>query len=126
MAILYSLSQKPVGDKKLYFATSRNAGVVSAEDLCQGISMRCGLKRPMLLAALLAFSEAMEEELAMGKIVDLGEIGRFQVSCSSGGVERREEFFSGKHMKDAKIVFRPGKDLKKKMKCLEYKRISAL
>lgn len=121
---MYSLSRKLVGERNLYFANARNTGVVSVDDLCQHISQRCGLKRPILQAALLAFSEAMEEELAMGKIVDLGEVGRFQVSCSSSGVERMEDFCSSRHMKDAKIVFRPGKGLRRKIKCLEYKWVS--
>ncbi|WP_455667828.1 HU family DNA-binding protein [Phocaeicola sp.] len=125
MAILYSLSRKTsMGETRLYFASVRSTGTVSADELCQRIALRCGLRRPVLKAALVAFSEAMESELSMGNIVDLGEIGRFQVSCSSSGVEREEEFVSSKHMKEAKILFRPGRGLKGMLKCLEYKRVS--
>ena len=123
MAIMYSLSRRPLGGRSLYFANTQTTGVVSADDLCRQISLRCGLKRPVLLAALLAFSESMKEELAMGRIVDLGEIGRFQVSCASTGVERVEDF-GRRNLKDGRILFRPGKGLKEMVKCLEYKRIS--
>lgn len=123
MAITYGLSQKPLsGERKFYYAIARSTGEVSAEELCERISRRCGLKRPVLLAALVAFSEAMESELAMGNIVDLGGIGRFHVSCSSRGVDRPEEFCSSRDMKDAKIQYRAGKRLRQKMKCLEYRR----
>lgn len=123
MAVMYSLSQKLLeGERKPYYAVARSTGDVSSEELCERISRRCGLKRPVLLAALMAFSEAMEAELAMGKIVDLGGIGRFHVSCSSRGVDRPEEFCSSRDMKDAKILYRPGKRLRQKMKCLEYER----
>lgn len=124
MAVMYSLSQRPIGGRRLYFANTQTTGVVPAEELCRRIALRCGLKRPVLLAALMAFSEAMEGELAMGRIVDLGEMGRFQVSCGSTGVEQADEFCIGRDMRDAKILFRPGKGLKRMLKGLEYKRIS--
>lgn len=124
MAIMYSLSQRLLADQRLYFANTQSTGLVSTEELCQRISLRCGLKRPVLLAALMAFSEAMEDELAMGRIVELGDMGRFQVACGSKGVEQEEAFCCSRDMRDAKIQFRPGKGLKRMLKCLEYKRIS--
>lgn len=123
MAIMYSLSQKCQGERKLYFANVRSAGMISADELCRQISTDCGLTRPVLKAALVAFAEAMEAELAAGKIVDLGEIGRFRVSCSSSGVERKRDFSGSRDVKGAKIVFRPGRELKEMLKVLEYKRV---
>lgn len=123
MAVMYSLSQRPIGGRRLYFVNTQTTGVVSAEELCRKIALRCGLKRPVLLAALLAFSEAMEGELSLGRIVDLGEMGRFQVSCGSTGVEQAEEFCCSRDMRDARILFRPGKGLKRMLKFLEYQRI---
>lgn len=124
MAIMYSLSQRQPGEEKLYFANVQSTGVVSTDELCQRISMYCGLKKSVLKSALLAFSEVMKEELVMGKIVDLGEIGKFQVSCSSCGVERKEDFCSSKYMKGAKILFRPSRGLKGMLKWLRYERVA--
>lgn len=69
-------------------------------------------------------SEVMKEQLVMGKIVDLGEIGKFQVSCSSSGVERKEDFCSSRHVKGAKILFRPSKGLKEMLKWLRYEQVA--
>lgn len=126
MAICYSLSKKPIAGKELYFATTRSAGVVSLEDLCCGIARRCSVKMPVLRTAVMALSLAMKEELEQGRIVDMGEIGRFQVSCGSNGVEEPEHFCSGRDMKDAKIIFRPGRGLKGMLKTVQYKQVAVL
>lgn len=124
MSILYSLSKKSVGGEMLYFANTRSNEVVDMNALCSKIARHCTLKKPILQAAVAALSEALKEELAMGNIVDLGEIGRFRVSCGSKGVKSPENFNGNKCMKDAKIVFRPGKELKRMLMMLQYKRVA--
>ena len=124
MAIRYSLSKKGANGDGLYYANTRSAGVVDLKELCKPITQRCRLKEPMLLASAMAFAEAMEEELAEGRIVELGNVGRFQVLCSSTGAETTDCFYACKHMKPAKIQFRPGKGLKQMLKGVEYRRVA--
>lgn len=123
MAIVYGVSKKSLMcGEGLYYAHVKTTGVVGADDLCRLIAQYCQLKVPVLQASLMAFSEVMAEQLAAGKIVDLGELGRFQVSCSSEGVVRPDSFCATRHIKSARIVYRPGKGLKQRMKTLDYRR----
>lgn len=123
MAIIYGLSRKVMsGGTGKFYAHAKSVGVVSMEELCEGIASRCSWRKSMLQAAAMALSEAMAEHLAAGKIVELGGIGRFQVLFGSVGVESPDRFLARKHIKSAKIVYRPGKEMKRKLKGLEFKK----
>ncbi len=125
MAVVYNLSKKDglSGEGAgLYYPHAKSTGMVGMDDLCREISGRCSLRRPMLMAAVSALSEAMMEHLSDGEIVDLGALGRFQVSCSGAGVERAGEFDARRHIRSVKVVYRPAKDLKQRMKLLKFKR----
>lgn len=92
MAIRYSLSKKGANGDGLYYANTRSAGVVDLKELCKRITQRCRLKEPMLLASAMAFAEAMEEELAEGRIVELGMWAGFRC-CAAAPVRRRPTVF---------------------------------
>ena len=51
-------------------------------------------------------------ELKAGNIVQVGEFGNFRLSLSSEGVEKEEDF-SGHLIKKSKIIFSPGKSLRR-------------
>jgi predicted histone-like DNA-binding protein len=62
------------------------------------------------------------KHLADGKIVRFGDFGAFQASISSGGAET-EEKFKPSLIKGAKVLFRPGIDLREMLNNLKYTKI---
>lgn len=123
MAIVYGLSKKGIaGGKGLYYAHVKSAGIVTLDELCEDIACRCSLRKPLLQAAVIALAEGMCRHLACGRIVDLGDIGRFRISCGGRGVERPEHFLARRDITSAKVVYRPGREVKRGLDCLEFKR----
>lgn len=123
MAIGYGIAKKRVNGKELYYAHVKNGGVIGVNELCERISRQCSLNIPLLHAAIIAFSDAMGEQLVAGKIVDLGSIGRFRISFGSEGVERARDLCASKHINLAKILYFPGKELRRGLGRLEYRKV---
>jgi len=59
--------------------------------------------------------------LENGKIVCFGDFGSFQVSLSSNGAETAEKF-NQSLIKEPKVTFRPGIDLKDMLATLKYEK----
>src|SRR5690606_42097224 len=74
-----------------------------------------------VMAVMYDLIKVLSRNLSNGKIVRLGEIGSFQISISSEGADS-EQAFHPKLIKNAKILFRPGKDLKDMTKTLTYEK----
>lgn len=123
MAIGYGIAKKYVNGKVLYYAHTKNDGMIGVNELCEQISQHCSLSMPLLHAAVMAFSDAMGGQLAAGKIVDMGSIGRFRVSFGSEGVECADDLCASKHIHQAKILYFPGKELRRGLKELEYRKV---
>ena len=65
--------------------------------------------------------KVLKRHLENGEIVRLGDFGAFQVALSSEGAET-EEAFNSSLIKNEKIVFRPGMDLKDMLLTLRFEK----
>lgn len=63
----------------------------------------------------------MPKELVQGKSVKLGDFGSFRLSLSSDGAETEEQF-NATMIKNAKIIFTPGTQLKSEIAKVKYER----
>ena len=109
------------GGQKKFYATQVSNGQSDIDDLTRGIERACTVNGADIRAVLYSFVETLMEDLSSGKIVKLGEMGSFRVSIGSEGKEISDEVNAGS-IKNAKIVFSPGKKLKKLLQSLEYKK----
>lgn len=129
MAVNYSVSARknpsnPEAPKK-YYAQAQSAGDATFKSMCATISDRCTVTASDSKAVLDAFVTVMTSELQAGRIVRLGDFGSFQLSLSSYGAVSEKDY-SQSLIKGAKIVFRPGEDLKTAVKTLKYEKVAKL
>ena len=75
-----------------------------------------------VMAVLNDLIKVLRRHLENGEIVRLGDFGAFQVALSSEGAET-EEAFNSSLIKNEKIVFRPGMDLKDMLLTLRFEKM---
>lgn len=126
MAVKYTVSERgnplrPEQPKKWY-ANAKSTGDTTLRALSKAIAARSTVSSADTQAVLVALTEVLVEHLAEGKIVRLGDFGAFQVSVSSEGAET-EVKFNASLIKNSKVVFRPGVDLKEMLKNLKYEKV---
>ena len=125
MAINYVLvergnPQKPEEPKKFY-AQAKSTGSVTLKELGKEITQRSTVNHADTLAVLEALTQVLADNLSAGKIVRLGDFGTFQISVGSEGADTEKEFTSNL-VKNPKVAFRAGNDLKEMLKVLKYER----
>ena len=127
MIELKSISRKnPQNDAAVpkFYAHAISTGKVDFERLAYLVSNQCTVRVSDCLAVLRAMEHNMMDELEQGKVVQFGDIGNFQIGVRSVGKELTEEVNSFS-VTSAHLNFRPAKRLRKMLKTLDYKIISA-
>ena len=74
-------------------------------------------------AVLEAFLNVVPDQLADGRIVELGDFGSFRLSVSSEGTEKPEDF-TARHITDVRVIFTPGKRFKGVLNNSEFQKIA--
>ncbi|NOJ75918.1 HU family DNA-binding protein [Empedobacter stercoris] len=125
MAIKYNVIQKaypgdPTGPKKFY-ANSIADGEISLRRLSKEIAQTFSVSESDVYASLIDLAKMLAKHLADGKIVRLGDFGSFQISISSEGADSISKVTSAS-IKNAKILFRPGIDLRETLATLKYEK----
>ncbi|MFV0175767.1 HU family DNA-binding protein [Empedobacter falsenii] len=125
MAIKYNVIQKAypgdsTGPKKFY-ANSIADGEISLRRLSKEIAQTSSVSESDVYASLIDLAKMLAKHLADGKIVRLGDFGSFQISISSEGADSISKVTSAS-IKNAKILFRPGIDLRETLATLKYEK----
>ena len=126
MPVQYSLSEKgnpanPDAPKKFY-ARAKSTGEITFRRLSKEIAGgSTTVSDTDVLAVLNDLTKILSKHLADGKIVRFGDFGSFSISISSEGAET-EQKFSSSLIKNPKINFRPGIDLKEMLAVLKYEK----
>lgn len=108
------------GDKK-YYATNTISGEKTLVDLTKEIEKISTVSGADIRAVLYALVDVMQSSLADGNAVRLGELGSLRVSISSEGKATEKEVTAAS-IRGAKVLFTPGKDLKKMLDTLEFQK----
>lgn len=114
--------QDMVAPEKFYAAAIGN-GETDMEALAEMISYQSTLTDTDCYAVLRSLEHNIINELNQGRIVRLGSLGNFQVSISSEGKVTPEEVTATDIIK-SRIIFRPGKKLRKLLGNLSYQKAS--
>jgi predicted histone-like DNA-binding protein len=105
-----------------FYPCAVSKGNVNLDDLAKVISSRCTISKADCYGVISALSDVIGEALSDGKIVKIQNLGSFQLSLL--GIASEDETSLGKaNIKSARVVYRPSKDLKTKIKGITYKRI---
>lgn len=123
MAVTYQLEQREnklteTGGKKFY-ARCVKTGVMTFDNICAIIADRGTATKGDALVVIDGFLHTMLQGLREGRIIDLNDFGRFQISVSSKGSEKSEEF-NPALITRSRILFRPGKSLRDMLKTLQF------
>jgi len=112
---------KPNEPKKFYASVS-SSGEISVRDLAKEIAEITTMSMPDVIGVLESVLMLVPRHISQGKIIRLGELGSLRLSVSSEGMEKAEEV-NAKCIKSSKFIFKPGKELQKALKQVEYVKI---
>jgi len=105
-----------------YYPCAVMQGETTLDTLAEILSKRSTLSNADIYATLVGLTEVVGEELASGRIVRLADLGSFQVSLQGTAAASTKP--NGKdRIKKARLLFKPGKNLKTMLKDLMYKRL---
>jgi predicted histone-like DNA-binding protein len=105
--------------KKWYATPVQSGKTVSLNDIAKEISGRSSLTRGDLNNALQNVTDELPLFLLMGRSVQLGDFGTLRISFSSEGVEEPQQFHTNM-IRGVKVLFTPGKLLKKGISDLTF------
>ena len=101
-----------------FYASAQHGAKVDLDGLAVTVANRCSLRRADVHGVLVALMDIIPDELANGKVISMGDLGSFCVNVKSEGVENKKEV-SSSMVKGMKIIYRPTKELKKKLRMID-------
>ncbi|WP_455639024.1 HU family DNA-binding protein [Parabacteroides sp.] len=107
---------------KLYYANAKAAGVCDMYELCDLISLSSTASAGDVRLILDQLIEVMKRSLGKGEVVQVGELGNFQLQFGSTGTATKKEFNQAL-IKSKRIVFRPGKTLRESIKNYSFEKL---
>ena len=111
------------GGTKKWYASPNMSGEKALDGLTRDIEKISTVSGADIRAVLYALVDVMQDALADGQIVRIGELGSLRVSFSSEGKATEKEVTAAS-IKQAKVIFTPGKDIKDTLATLTYEKIS--
>ncbi|MGE4288251.1 MAG: HU family DNA-binding protein [Salinivirgaceae bacterium] len=107
------------GGTKKYYASSTLTGELTLEKLTKQIERVSTVNGADIRAVLYAMVQIMQDALADGQAVRLGDLGSLRVNISSQGEETPEDV-TANSIKGAKTIFTPGSGLKEMLVNLKF------
>jgi predicted histone-like DNA-binding protein len=105
-----------------YYATVRSNGRIDTHGVARDINKMSTVSSVDTAAVLEAFMNVVPDQLADGKIVELGDFGTFRVSVSSEGAEAPENV-TMRNITDVRMLFLPGKRFKQLLSGTVFEKI---
>ncbi len=113
--------QQPTAPKKWY-ANPVNQGTISNHQISKEISGRSSLTRGDVINVLDNLIDELPKYLTAGNSIKLGDFGTFRLSIQGTGSDTKEEY-NVSNIKNVKVVFTPGKDLKRELEDIHFERV---
>lgn len=119
MALRYRITKRTnnIGNKEnAYILQAINTGTINLDKLSEYISNECTLHSVDVKAVLIALGNKLDFYLKDGKIVDLGDVGKFKMGFK-GTAEKSPELLSvKKNIQKFHINYQPSLKLKRQLK----------
>lgn len=110
------------GGEKKFYASANVTGEKTLAGLTRSIEKISTVSGADIRAVLYAMVDVMRDSLAEGQVVRLGELGSLRVSISSNGMDTAEEV-KASAIRNSKVIFTPGKDIKNMLATLKYEKM---
>lgn len=126
MAIKYAVQKTQTGkDKTVYYhARAQYDGVTSIDDIAQLVEQISAISVGDVLSVLNTLGKIVATELANGRIVDLGDLGRLRLSLRAKGVATPEEV-RHETIQSTRAIFVPGQAIRHRQRHLSFAYTSA-
>lgn len=125
MSITYKIREQQLttskGKQTLFVAHAVSNGETTIEHLQKLISKISAVSEGDVRSVLLTLTQLVATELAAGRRVSLGDLGRLRIGISSRGVARGEDF-TVQDIRRAKVNFVPGMLIRSELQTLSYQR----
>ena len=125
MTIKYSvISKKNPGNPSAppkYYASLKSSGRSSLRQVSTRIGTISTVSSADTMATLEGLLTVVPQELAEGRIVELGDLGTFRLSAKSEGAPEAGGV-SARSITGVKVIFTPGKLFKKALANIEYEK----
>ncbi|MDO4707660.1 MAG: histidinol phosphate phosphatase [Porphyromonadaceae bacterium] len=125
MSISYKVRQQrlttPKGKQTLFIAQVVSNGETTIDHLQKLISKISAVSEGDVRSVLLTLTQLVASELAAGRRVSLGDLGRLRIGISSRAVARGEDF-TVQDIRRAKVNFHPGSLIRSELRSLSYQR----
>ena len=106
-----------------YYATVKSTGRADTHAIAKNINKMSTVSSVDTAAVLEAFLNVVPDELADGKIVELGDFGTFRVSVSSEGATTAVDV-TVRSITEVRVLFTPGKRFKKLLNGADFEKFS--
>ena len=104
-----------------YYAVAKSAGRADTNAVAKEIARMSTVSTADTMAMLEAFLTVVPDQLADGKIVELGEFGTFRISISSDGADTADKV-SADSITDVRVIFNPGKRFEDVLATLKFQK----
>lgn len=127
MAIKYAIQQinrkgaTPNSLETKYYAQAKYDGVTAQADIAQMVSQISAISVGDVLSVMNTVSMLLSMELSNGRIVDLGDLGRFRATLRSKSCDKPEEF-KREMIHGNRVIFVPGAQIRHKMTTASYRK----
>lgn len=105
-----------------YYPCAIHKGEEDLESLADLVASRSTMSVGDCYGVIMSLTLAIGEALAEGRIVRIDTLGSFQITLKGTPAESLEPIGKS-NIKGVNIVYKPSKQLKKRLKTLNYKRI---
>jgi predicted histone-like DNA-binding protein len=120
MAIRYRITKRSntiANNKKEQFILQAvNTGTIDLERICKEISNESTLSVVDVKAVLIALGIKMQFHLEEGKIVDLGDVGKFKIGFQCKAEENAQNLSPKRNIKKYHLNYQPSKQMKRRLK----------
>jgi len=120
MAIRYRITKRTntiaAIKKDQYIMQAVNTGTVDIRQIAREISTEGTLSIPDVVGAITALGIKMQQHLEDGKIVDLGDVGKFKIGFQCKAAENEGDLTPKKHIKKFHLNYQPSLELKHRLK----------
>lgn len=107
--------------KKKWYANAVASSKIGQKDIAKTISSKSSLTAGDIANVIQNLLEELPKELVKGNSVKLGDFETFRISISSEGVENEKEFNTSM-IKDVRIIFTPGVEMKKAIEGISFEK----
>ncbi len=120
MAIRYRITKRTntiaANKKDQYIMQAVNTGTVDIRQIAREISTEGSLSISDVVGAITALGIKMQQHLEDGKIVDLGDVGKFKIGFQCKAAENESDLTPKKNIKKFHLNYQPSLELKHRLK----------